>query len=328
METRNVNMDALKMVLMITVIFGHIPLIGGLVNIGAPQNFDFPTMHAVKAIYAFHMPLFVFLSGYFTRPKNPLKQWQDSVYLLKLFAVFQLIDIGLRYIFTPDTISWRTCFSPAFALWYLICLFYWRILISYIPRDCNSILVVGITFLLSLGSGFIPLNNELGFQRFFSFMPFFTCGYYWGGEILRRCKEIIGNMHTGGEKLCLSIAMMLTILASFNPYWLEGMVFNYANPKMMFIRMVYMIGSMILCGFIIILFSCRTNRFHNWLAQKGKGTLFFYLLHPYVLYVTIQIWMALWHENTIYFWDAVIIAAAVVMILNLLYKLKIKIWEE
>lgn len=58
------------MFLMILVIFGHIPLLDGFLNIGLPSSYDFVTLQTMKGIYAFHMPLFVIISGYFTRRKK------------------------------------------------------------------------------------------------------------------------------------------------------------------------------------------------------------------------------------------------------------------
>lgn len=57
---RDYSLDALKMILIILVIYAHIPLLNGLIPIGANVECDALTWHSVKGIYAFHMPLFVF----------------------------------------------------------------------------------------------------------------------------------------------------------------------------------------------------------------------------------------------------------------------------
>lgn len=99
MKIRNYKLDALKMCLIISVIFGHIPLLAGFIDLHLPSNYDLLTMHAMKGIYAFHMPLFVLISGYFTR-RQPLRaQFKKSLRLLRLFIVFQVIDILIRHVF-------------------------------------------------------------------------------------------------------------------------------------------------------------------------------------------------------------------------------------
>lgn len=64
---RDYCIDALKMLLIVLVIYGHIPLLDGLINEGVSIECDSITWTAVKGVYAFHMPLFVLISGYFTK---------------------------------------------------------------------------------------------------------------------------------------------------------------------------------------------------------------------------------------------------------------------
>lgn len=99
MKTRNYKLDVLKMCLIISVIFGHIPLLEGFIDLYLPSDYDFLTMHAMKGIYAFHMPLFVLISGYFTRQQPLRVQFKKSLRLLKLFIVFQVIDILIRHFY-------------------------------------------------------------------------------------------------------------------------------------------------------------------------------------------------------------------------------------
>lgn len=184
MKTRNYKLDVLKMCLIISVIFGHIPLLEGFIDLYLPSDYDFLTMHAMKGIYAFHMPLFVLISGYFTRQQPLRVQFKKSLRLLKLFIVFQVIDILIRH-FMGETFSLGRWLYPCFALWYLLCLFYWRILLSVIPQKWNPKWIVVISFLISISVGFTNISGILGLHRFFSFMPYFMIGHYYGAKILR-----------------------------------------------------------------------------------------------------------------------------------------------
>lgn len=173
------------MCLIISVIFGHIPLLEGFLDLHLPVEYDFLTDHAVKGIYAFHMPLFVMLSGYFTK-QNPVRiQFKKSLKLLKLFIVFQFIDILLRRIFIGETLSVLQCLYPCFALWYLLSLFYWRMLLSVIPQTWNPKWIVMASFLISVSVGFTNIDGIMGLHRFFSFMPYFMIGHYYGKEMLQ-----------------------------------------------------------------------------------------------------------------------------------------------
>ena len=185
MKTRNYKLDALKMCLIVSVIFGHIPLLGGLLNLSLPNGYDFLTLHVMKGIYAFHMPLFVMISGYFTRSKPPGTQFMKSLKLLRLFVVFQAIDILIRHVLLGETFLSVRWLYPCFALWYLLCLFYWRMLISVIPQGWNPGPVVALSFLISIAVGFTDIDGIMGLHRFFSFMPYFMIGHYYGDRILQ-----------------------------------------------------------------------------------------------------------------------------------------------
>lgn len=186
---RNNTLDALKFVLITLVIIGHIPLINGLIGSGWNYKCDKFVYHTMTAIYAFHMPLFVFLSGLFTKQYNLKKQFSRSNRLIVLFILFQSIDLLMALFIEQKDLSIRRIFTPCFALWYLIDLFYWRMMTSmFNQRYKQTILFVSIA--LSLIAGYIPIESEFGFQRFFSFMPYFVVGHYFGHEILALIRRV------------------------------------------------------------------------------------------------------------------------------------------
>ena len=185
MKTRNYKLDALKMFLIICVILGHVPLLNGFINIGLPEKYDVLTHTIVRGIYAFHMPLFVLLSGYFSKKKTMYEQLVSSLKLLKLFVAFQILDIVIQSFIYGNTPSFYRFFHPCFALWYLLCLFYWRILLAIIPKVWNSKWIVAASVAISLAIGFMPIQGEMGLHRFFSFMPYFMIGHYYGRNIMQ-----------------------------------------------------------------------------------------------------------------------------------------------
>lgn len=184
-SVREYSLDALKMLLITLVIYAHIPLLDGFVP-GSNVEIDSLTWHSVKGIYAFHMPLFVLLSGYFTRRKALKAQWNGSQKLLSLFVVFHVIDLTLQSSVSGQLPTLHDCIYPSFALWYLLCLFYWRMLISILPSSLDSRKLIAISFVVSLLVGFMPIRGEMGLHRFFSFMPYFFIGHYYGKELMQK----------------------------------------------------------------------------------------------------------------------------------------------
>lgn len=209
-RTRDYKLDALKMFLMVSVIFGHIPLLNGFLDLYLPTEYDFLTMHIMKGIYAFHMPLFVLISGYFTKKQPLATQFIKSLRLLRLFIIFQIIDIFIRYIVMREAFSLGQCLYPCFALWYLLCLFYWRILLSIIPQKWNPKWVITISFLISIAVGFTKINGFMGLHRFFSFMPYFMIGHYYGAKLL----QLVDNKAVT-PPLCVYIDMCMEDFCHF-----------------------------------------------------------------------------------------------------------------
>lgn len=74
--------DQAKGVLILLVVFGHVleQCLNGRIN-----------TTTYSWIYTFHMPLFVFVSGYFTRIKDFKHYWNGMLNLFGQFVVFQLI---------------------------------------------------------------------------------------------------------------------------------------------------------------------------------------------------------------------------------------------
>lgn len=313
------------MCLIVSVIFGHIPLLDGFLDLYLPNSYDFLTMHAVKGIYAFHMPLFVLISGYFTKQEPLRTQFIKSLKLLKLFIIFQIIDIIIRYAFMGETLSLVRCLYPCFALWYLLCLFYWRMLLSVIPKRWNPKFIITISFIISIVVGFTKIDGILGLHRFFSFMPYFMIGHYYGSNIQKsidnKSIHLTKCSNTHGKFLIVFSFFVLLILASFNPHWLDCIIFPYGNLKVFVIRIAYLCYSLLLCYLLVCIFNFRHSWNESLLSKFGRDTLFFYLLHPYILYImTITIGM---FGKTINIFESIMITIFTVIILVLMKKIKI-----
>ena len=182
---RNHSVDALKFALITLVVMGHVPLIDGLIGTGWNYKCDKLAYHTMTAIYAFHMPLFVFLSGMFTKTYGLEKQLSKSKKLILLFLLFQSIDIAMALFIEQKGLTLRRVITPCFALWYLVDLFYWRIMTTILNKRYKNLIIL-VSIALSLLAGYIPIGSEFGIQRFFSFMPYFVVGHYYGQEILAR----------------------------------------------------------------------------------------------------------------------------------------------
>lgn len=318
---RDYCIDALKMLLIALVIYGHIPLLDGLINEGVSIECDSITWSAVKGVYAFHMPLFVLISGYFTKRRIFREQVTKSLSLIRLFLIFHSLDLFLNWCYSGVIPGWHELIYPGFALWYLLCLFYWRILVCLIPKNWDDRKVIVMSVVISLLIGFVPIYGEFGLHRFFSFMPFFLIGHYYGGCCLRQ-SQIIARKITPPIYILLIIATILLVLVvSFNPRWLDVIISPYSDYKGLPLRIAYLLYSLLICLGIMVIFKRKNNWCKNKFSTWGADTLFFYLYHPYVLYSVVYVWSC--YNSEVNFGASLLITFLTIVLLALLRNIKL-----
>ena len=192
--------DVLKFFLIAFVVFGHV------IEVGEGTRFE---IALYNLIYSFHMPLFVFVSGYFSRRyDDKAERTKKLLYLVETYVVFQL------FFRVPSIISgnYVSGFNrPWWILWYLFSLIIWRFVLQIIPRhlfenDWRSVLFFSV--LLSLLGGFVPIGYDFSFQRLICFWPFFTVGYICANIREVQFREILPNK-------CVAITYFIVIFIAF-----------------------------------------------------------------------------------------------------------------
>lgn len=117
-EERVDYFDNLKGLLIFLVVLGH------FLEIMLTNSKSTLVKSAYLYIYCFHMPLFVFVSGYLSK-----KSKDSDMTIVKLFVVFILFQI-LQYLldlaFNPQ--SHLNIIVPKFGLWYFLSLALWKLM--------------------------------------------------------------------------------------------------------------------------------------------------------------------------------------------------------
>ncbi|MGL5641288.1 MAG: acyltransferase family protein, partial [Paraclostridium sp.] len=122
-ESRNYLVDNLKVILMFAVVFGH------TIEHYIDQNYILRGIYIY--IYIFHMPLFIFISGYLS--KKSVKSNKKIVEKLLIpYLFFNIVWYIGVYIVTGQNMF--SIFYPGWTLWYLISLFFWRISLKYLTK--------------------------------------------------------------------------------------------------------------------------------------------------------------------------------------------------
>ena len=259
---RNSRIDSLKYWLMILVIAGHV----------FPKFRDSGIcMVLYKWIFIFHMPLFIFISGYFSRKKSGKEFWASSWKILEPLIIFHLIGCAL---FDSGPFTIASLLTPWYVLWYLLSLFFWRLMLQIIPDTILSHvrLVMICSCVIGIAAGFMPFDKCLSLQRTLAFVPFFFAGYYMRGKHL-----FLPDKY---KPLCVLFLVATFIVPIFFPSCLGDL--KRANP---YDGIVDMYDRVFTFGLSIPMSVAFMNICPNfaWTAQQGRYTMQYYIYHAFMI---------------------------------------------
>ena len=145
-KKRNESIDYLKGVLIFYVVYGHCLYWMG-------EGIEKPYTIIVKFIYSFHMPLFIFISGYFFSSiknkdiiGNIIKKFKRLIVPHFFFNIIMLIPIFCfwkqygHFITreTNGTITLKSVYLYLTMFWYLWCIFLSSVLCNIIYKTCKN----------------------------------------------------------------------------------------------------------------------------------------------------------------------------------------------
>ena len=270
LKKRYYLLDNLKVILIFFVVFGHV--IEYYIN----DNSILMTLYIF--IYIFHMPLFIFISGYVS--KNFYKMKRKAIRnLLIPYIIFNMIWYTAVYIGTR-----RAMFSvlyPGWTLWYLLSLFFWRITLKYLIKFKHILL---LSFIAGVLVGLIPsIGSILSISRTIVFLPFFLLGYYTTEEHLEKIKSFKSEYAITGILVFLLIAIYIVKNDLFNYKFLYNSYSYNALEVSLFEGTIFRI----FLYFGAIIFSiCVINlvpRKEQFFSKIGKATMNIYVFHIYLV---------------------------------------------
>lgn len=267
--TRYYRMDNYRALLICLVVFGHLL-----------ETFDRDWIASLtyRCIYTFHMPAFLFISGFFarSRPKSiPRKRLLPLVVFQILYLVF---DHFMFHKEEPFSLQFTT---PNWLLWYLLVLLYFDLILPIIKTKRSSVAITTLLacVALSLGVGF---DNSIGYymslSRALVFLPFFVAGYYVASFSLKR-------WFFRHRLLIIFATGILAFLCEYKIYLLDvganvfyGSVGYEALGSNCLIRLLFLI-----CAFscILFLFTLIPNKRLPIITGIGQRTLPIFLLHGF-----------------------------------------------
>ncbi|WP_084101039.1 acyltransferase family protein [Demequina sp. NBRC 110051] len=231
-------------------------------------------------LYMFHMPAFVFLSGYLTRKSSHWSPGKIAARLLFPYVVFQVLHAVVQSAVT-GTWHWPSLVQPAWTTWYLLSLLVWRLAAPWLERVRY---LVPITFAVALGAGVIAvIGPDLSLARTLGFLPFFALGLTWKDEWFARLRHLPVRLVAFAAFVAAGVYAFITEdHVSRRIFFLHE---DYADLDYSDTDGILVRAGVLAAGFILTLaFVSLTGWTRGWLAQAGAASLVIYLLHPLVLY--------------------------------------------
>jgi fucose 4-O-acetylase-like acetyltransferase len=231
------------------------------------------------------MPLFIFISGYFSKNMTWDKLKKSFRTLIPAYFVFQII-LSVPNVLDGSFSLFNFFTSPQGILWYIPALLYWRIIFYLVPkiRSLPAPAVIAGSFLASLLIGLINYPVFLSIARSVAFLPYFALGYYCTGDIISKIKSRNRGISIG-ILLAASIPVYLFATSDFTLILYGEFSYKYAFnsiPAGLLWRTVMLVAAVVLSCTVI---NTAASKLHKW----GGRTLDIYLLHAPLVYIGYRI---------------------------------------
>lgn len=284
--------DNARAVAIVLVVIGHAI---------QPLNATFDLSYSTYlAIYAFHMPAFALLAGYFSRA-TPTPQQVGRVFtdLLAPYLILELIWTTVRLV-VEGRASYDVT-TPSWTLWFLLALAIFRLLLPLIARLRWPLV---ITILVSVGTGYFSgVDETFSLARALGLLPFFTLGWWLKDrDVIGRLQWLERDRFSPAVLIARGVAaalligtLVITILGSdlFREFR-TGRQLYYATPYEDLDQPTWAAGlvRLLIIGIGVLLtvaLLVLVPRSEQPFTELGQHTLYVYLLHTVPLYVLRQI---------------------------------------
>ena len=231
-------------------------------------------------IYFFHMPVFVFVSGYFS--KNVIKCRENAIqkFLVPYFVCCILFQVESRVlnIGVGKNLGFNLL-MPQWGMWYMLALFWWKL---FIKDLCKIRFILPMSLALGLLSGFSrEFTSFLALGRTVNLLFFFMLGYFCTNEHIEKLRDI--------PKALGFIPVVLTAISVvlYQKEWYWPMRYLYmkksyvegAERNEILARiLIYVMATTMIFAFISL---CSSKK--KWYTYVGTNSVSVYILHLFLV---------------------------------------------
>lgn len=279
LKSRDHQIDNIKGLLIILVVFGHMLLAS------TKENNEVLTL-----IYSFHMPAFIFINGLFSKNVNLKKFFRFGILYIVIQLIYILVVRLTSYPWIPTTHIMAT---PIFHVWYLLSLTYWYLFSFFVKKyRLKPILVISVSIIFALLIRYKNFNvdgNYFAYARTIVFAPYFMVGHFLTMKDIEKARVKLKKM-----KLLLLFLILVFLCVNFQYFgqnaneWMK-MFFGYINFQqfsdgkcIFFLKELfqYIIGIVVIIGMLGLI----PNK-KNSLNYLGQHTLYIFICHPIIYFV-------------------------------------------
>ncbi|MFC0681079.1 acyltransferase family protein [Lysobacter korlensis] len=268
-------------------------------------------------LYAWHMPAFAIISGYFSKTGSPNARQMKKVLtdILLPYVIMETIWTLVQFLvegkreFNPTQPSWT--------LWFLLALGIFRLILPYValirwPLFWSVAISVGVGY-------FDNVDTTFSLSRAIGILPFFVLGWKvreWG--LIDRFRVMDRQAWWLRLSAVGVLALWLAVVVAFLPTWREmDLRFWFFYDRSyeglgedqwwggMFRLVCIALAVLLSAAFFVLI-----PRHETWMTGFGQATMYIYLLHSFVLY-PIRETGILRDENSSAMWLVTMILASI-----------------
>lgn len=278
-RVRDPFFDNAKLLAVVLVVWGHSwgPLAGDAVHHRGLRA-------AYLLVYAFHMPLFIMICGWFSRsfaenashPGRLRRLLTSTVVPYLLFATAYTLFRNYQHGWQPMQLL-----RPWYLTWFLAALFIWRAT-APVWRIVKWPVAVAVAVMLAAGA--TELSGDLALGQVLQFLPFFVLGMTVSADRLQQLRD----------SRVLRLAAAPIFAASFAAcYWAAPRLrstewlYHRSGHQHLHVSLLHWMGLTLLVALVglalSIAFLALVPRRENRLTSLGAGSQYTYLLHGFLV---------------------------------------------
>lgn len=283
MTKRLEKWDILKFLLIFLVVLGH------FIEASNPLLNDYDKFKMVLFfIYSFHMPLFIFVSGLFSKKNINEKRYNKIFSYFLLYFWTKIFLTIARYISTGKLTF--SLFNERGLPWYAIAIFFYCLITIFLKRFSRIYVLIFLIVIGCLAGLDKNLNDFLAISRCVVYFPFFFLGYcldpskvadYFNKPIFKIISAVIIILFVVGIFFYIDdIYFLKRLFTGRYPY---SKLKNWSSYGIVLRAVCYLISAVI--GAAVISLTPSKIGKNGLIAKLGSRTLQTYMLHYVFVYI-------------------------------------------